>query len=80
MWLHFGTVLAQKVYRSQGRATASEATLWRPRQGQCKAVREVRPGFLHTVGHRSAAPGPSPLSPLGPCTLLSAALNTLPLV
>lgn len=32
MWLHFGTVLAQKVCRSQGRATASEATLWRPRQ------------------------------------------------
>lgn len=80
MWLHFGTVLAQKVCRSQGRATASEATLWRPRQERRKTVWEEQPGFPHAVGHCSAAPKPSPLSPLGPCTLLSAALNTPPLV
>lgn len=58
MWLHFGTVLAQKVCRSQGRATASEATLWRPRQERRKTVWEEQPGFPHAVGHCSAAPKP----------------------
>lgn len=58
MWLHFGTVLAQKVCRSQGRATASEATLWRPRQERRKTVWEEQPGFPQAVGHCSAAPKP----------------------
>ena len=69
MW-HFGVALPEKVYRNKRQGRASEATVWRPRLEENKgSVGEM--AWLPTYRQTdcSAAPVPSPLSPLGPHTL-----------